>query len=162
MAPPHAPHPIEELERVLPVVPSSQQAAFFSGTATDGVQRWGASLALTVLFSKVRRVAAVHVLWLQHGACWSWAFGGLCWCSLQPRWQALPELSRPVAPCPALSCHHPHCSLTAPSPAPHPQVALLAATSLSWPLWWPWALATRKNIAVRRQLRWDATAVLDG
>ena len=47
---------------MLPVVPSSQQAAFFSGTATDGVQRWGASLALTVLFSKVRRVAAVHVL----------------------------------------------------------------------------------------------------
>ena len=62
MAPPHAPHPTEELERVLPLVPSSQQAAFFSGTATDGVQRWGASLALTVLFSKVRRVAAVHVL----------------------------------------------------------------------------------------------------
>ncbi|PRW58401.1 phosphate ABC transporter permease [Chlorella sorokiniana] len=74
----------DELERVLPVVPSSQQAAFFSGSATDGVQRWGASLALTVLFSKV---------------------------------------------------------------------ALLAATSLSWPLWWPWALAARKNIAVRRQLR---------
>ena len=45
----------DELERVLPVVPSSQQAAFFAGSATDGVQRWGASLALTVLFSKVGR-----------------------------------------------------------------------------------------------------------
>ena len=56
--PPSAPtHPsADELERVLPVVPSSQQAAFFSGSATDGVQRWGASLALTVLFSKVGRV----------------------------------------------------------------------------------------------------------
>lgn len=37
---------------MLPVVPFSQQAAFFSGSATDGVQRWGASLALTVLLSK--------------------------------------------------------------------------------------------------------------
>ena len=73
--------PADELDRVLPAIPSSQQASFFSGSATDGLQRWGASLALTVLFSKV---------------------------------------------------------------------ALLAGTSLTWPLWWPWALAARKNIAVRR------------
>lgn len=44
------------------MVPSSQQAAFFAGSATDGVQRWGASLALTVLFSKVGREGA---------ACWA-------------------------------------------------------------------------------------------
>ena len=45
--------PADELERVLPVVPFSQQAAFFGGTATDGVQRWGAALAATVVLSKV-------------------------------------------------------------------------------------------------------------
>lgn len=37
---------------MLPVVPSAQQAAFYAGSATDVVQRWGASLAATVLFSK--------------------------------------------------------------------------------------------------------------
>ena len=93
--PPTAFPPTEELERVLPVVPFAQQAAFFSGSATDGVQRWGASLALTVLLSKV---------------------------------------------------------------------AVLAASSLTWPLWWPWALAARKNLAVRRSLRCGGlwrTQVLD-
>ncbi|KAL4425086.1 hypothetical protein ABPG77_010400 [Micractinium sp. CCAP 211/92] len=75
----------DEVDRVLPVVPFSQQAAYFSGSATDSVQRWGASLAATVILSKV---------------------------------------------------------------------AVLAASSLTWPLWWPWALAARKNLAVRRQYRY--------
>ncbi|EFN59167.1 hypothetical protein CHLNCDRAFT_138041 [Chlorella variabilis] len=72
----------DELDRVLPVIPFAQQASFYGGTATDGVQRWGASLAATVVLSKV---------------------------------------------------------------------AVLAATSLTWPLWWPWALAAKKNLALRRQ-----------
>ena len=38
----------EELERVLPLTPSPQQAAYFSRNAVDNVQRWGAGLALTV------------------------------------------------------------------------------------------------------------------
>jgi len=38
-----------ELDRVLPVVPFSAQAAFFNGGPTQALQRWGASLALTVL-----------------------------------------------------------------------------------------------------------------
>ena len=79
------PAPADELDRVLPVVPFSQQASFFGGSATDGVQRWGASLALTVVLSKV---------------------------------------------------------------------ALLAATSLTWPLWWPWALAAKRTLAMRKDLRW--------
>ncbi|KAL4431055.1 hypothetical protein ABPG75_006311 [Micractinium tetrahymenae] len=75
----------DELDRMLPVVPFSQQAAFFSGSAADSVQRWGASLAATVVLSKV---------------------------------------------------------------------AVLAASSLTWPLWWPWALAAKKNLAIRRQYRY--------
>lgn len=75
----------DEVDRVLPVVPFSQQASYFAGSATDSVQRWGASLAATVILSKV---------------------------------------------------------------------AVLAASSLTWPLWWPWALAARKNLAVRRQYRY--------
>ena len=42
-----------ELDSVLPVIPFPQQAAFYNGSATDAVQRWAASLALTVLISKV-------------------------------------------------------------------------------------------------------------
>ena len=34
-----------------------------------------------------------------------------------------------------------------------PQVAWLAAGSLTWPLWWPWALAAKKNLAVRQPFR---------
>lgn len=43
-----------EMERVLHVLPFSKQAAYFSRGAAATVQRWGASLALTVLLSKVR------------------------------------------------------------------------------------------------------------
>ena len=85
----------EELERVLPVVPFSAQAAFFNGGPAQAVQRWGASLALTVLLSKA---------------------------------------------------------------------ALLAATSLTWPLWWPWAQAATKNYAMRKQMMYAGlwrTKVLD-
>jgi hypothetical protein len=72
----------QELDRVLPVVPFWTQASFFNGGAAQAVQRWGASLALTVLLSKA---------------------------------------------------------------------ALLAATSLTWPLWWPWAQAAVKNYGLRKQ-----------
>ena len=75
----------EELDRVLPVLPFSEQAGFFAGGAAQAVQRWGASLALTVLFSKV---------------------------------------------------------------------ALIAATSLTWPLWWPWAKAANKNFSVRSNVEY--------
>lgn len=70
-----------ELERVLPVIPFPQQANFFTGGATDTIQRWGASLAATVVLSKV---------------------------------------------------------------------VLLAAPALTWPIWWPWALAAKKNYALRK------------
>lgn len=33
------------------------------------------------------------------------------------------------------------------------KVALLAASSLTWPLWWPWAQAANKNLALKRQYR---------
>ena len=72
----------QELDRVLPVIPFSMQADFFSGGPTQAVQRWGASLALTVILNKL---------------------------------------------------------------------ALLAATSLTWPLWWPWAQAAVKNYGMRKQ-----------
>ena len=75
----------EELDRVLPVLPFSEQADFFSGGAAQAVQRWGASLALTVLFSKA---------------------------------------------------------------------ALVAATSLTWPLWWPWVKAANKNFSVRSNVEY--------
>jgi hypothetical protein len=71
----------EELDRVLPVVPFSQQATYFSGSATENIQRWGASLAATVVLSKI---------------------------------------------------------------------ALIAAGTLTWPLWWPWALAAKRNFGLRR------------
>ncbi|GAB4817711.1 hypothetical protein N2152v2_004757 [Parachlorella kessleri] len=73
-----------EMDRVLPVVPFSNQAAYFSRGAVSSVQRWGASLAVTVLLSKV---------------------------------------------------------------------ALLAATSLTFPLWYPWALAYNKNFSLRKQYK---------
>lgn len=85
----------DEIEPVLPVVPFSAQASYFNGGATQAVQRWGASLALTVLLSKV---------------------------------------------------------------------ALLAATSLTWPLWWPWAQAATKNYGLRKSLPYAGlwrTKVLD-
>jgi hypothetical protein len=72
----------QELERVLPVVPFSAQATYFNGGAAQAVQRWGASLALTVLLSKI---------------------------------------------------------------------AVLAASTLTWPLWWPWAQAASKNYSLRKQ-----------
>ncbi|KAG7671906.1 hypothetical protein NADE_000439 [Nannochloris sp. 'desiccata'] len=72
----------QELERVLPVVPFSAQATYFNGGAAQAVQRWAASLALTVLLSKV---------------------------------------------------------------------AVLAASTLTWPLWWPWAQAASKNYSLRKQ-----------
>lgn len=72
----------QELDKVLPVVPFSAQASHFNGGVTQAVQRWGASLALTVLLSKA---------------------------------------------------------------------AVLAASSLTWPLWWPWAQAASKNYSVRKQ-----------
>ncbi|KAI3433469.1 hypothetical protein D9Q98_003281 [Chlorella vulgaris] len=84
-----------EVDRVLPLVPRSQQAAFYNGSATDSVQRWFAALATTVVVSKV---------------------------------------------------------------------ALLAASSLTWPLWWPWAQAANKNLALKRQYRYCGlwrTQVLD-
>jgi hypothetical protein len=37
------------VDRVLPLVPRSQQAAFYNGSATDSVQRWFAALATTVV-----------------------------------------------------------------------------------------------------------------
>ena len=67
---------------MLPVVPFSAQATYFNGGAAQAVQRWGASLALTVLLSKV---------------------------------------------------------------------AVLAASTLTWPLWWPWAQAASKNYSLRKQ-----------
>ena len=85
----------QELDRVLPVLPFAAQADFFNGGAAQSVQRWGASLAMTVLLSKI---------------------------------------------------------------------ALLAATSLTWPLWWPWAQAARKNLAMRKQMDYGGiwrTQVLD-
>jgi hypothetical protein len=85
----------EELDRVLPVLPFSEQADFFAGSAAQAVQRWGASLALTVLFSKA---------------------------------------------------------------------ALIAATSLTWPLWWPWARAANKNFGVRSKVEYGGiwrTRILD-
>ncbi len=85
----------EELDRVLPVLPFSEQADFFSGGVAQSVQRWGASLALTVLFSKA---------------------------------------------------------------------ALVAATSLTWPLWWPWAKAANKNFSVRSNVEYGGiwrTHILD-
>ena len=77
-------HPADELERVLPVVPSSQQAGFFAGSATDGVQRWGASLALPVLLSKVGAVLASF--------CPCWAV-----CVLVCGWAAASRLAVPPA-----------------------------------------------------------------
>ncbi len=65
--------------------------------------------------------------------------------------------SRGSAPCLAATCCPAHAACPAhPSllRVPRMQIALLAATSLSWPLWWPWALAAKKNLAVRRQFRW--------
>eukprot|EP00890_Picochlorum_soloecismus_P004225 jgi/Picsp_1/4803/NSC_02171-R1_protein len=75
----------QELDRMLPILPFAAQADYFSGGAAQAVQRWGASLALTVLLSKA---------------------------------------------------------------------ALLAATSLTWPLWWPWAQAANKNYGIRKQTRY--------
>lgn len=75
----------QELDRILPILPFAAQADYFSGGAAQAVQRWGASLALTVLLSKA---------------------------------------------------------------------ALLAATSLTWPLWWPWARAANKNYGIRKQTRY--------
>lgn len=75
----------DELDRVLPVLPFAAQAEYFTGGAAQALQRWGASLALTVLFSKA---------------------------------------------------------------------ALLAATSLTWPLWWPWARAANKNIGIRSKMEY--------
>lgn len=75
----------QELDRILPILPFAAQADYFSGGAAQAVQRWGASLALTVLLSKA---------------------------------------------------------------------ALLAATSLTWPLWWPWAQAANKNYGIRKQTRY--------
>lgn len=75
----------QELDRVLPVLPFAAQADYFSGGAAQSVQRWGTSLALTVVLSKV---------------------------------------------------------------------ALLAATSLTWPLWWPWARAANKNMGIRNQVQY--------
>lgn len=71
----------DELDRALPVVPFSQQATYFSGSATENIQRWGASLAATVVLSKI---------------------------------------------------------------------ALIAAGTLTWPLWWPWALAAKRNFGLRK------------
>lgn len=85
----------DELDRVLPVLPFAAQATFFTGGAAQAVQRWAASLALTVLFSKA---------------------------------------------------------------------AILAATSLTWPLWWPWARAAKKNYGIRSKIEYGGiwrTAVLD-
>ena len=67
---------------MLPVVPFSAQATYFNGGAAQAVQRWGSSLALTVLLSKI---------------------------------------------------------------------AVLAAGTLTWPLWWPWAQAASKNYSLRKQ-----------
>jgi hypothetical protein len=75
----------DELDRVLPVLPFAAQADYFTGGAAQAVQRWGASLALTVLFSKA---------------------------------------------------------------------ALLAATSLTWPLWWPWARAANRNYGIRSKMEY--------
>lgn len=75
----------QEIDQILPVLPFAAQADFFNGGAAQSVQRWGASLALTVVLSKV---------------------------------------------------------------------ALLAATSLTWPLWWPWAKAAKKNLAMRQQMEY--------
>lgn len=75
----------DELDRVLPVLPFAAQAEYFTGGAAQALQRWGASLALTILFSKA---------------------------------------------------------------------ALLAATSLTWPLWWPWARAANKNIGIRSKMEY--------
>jgi hypothetical protein len=52
-----------ELDRLLPVVPFSAQAAFFNGGAAQAVQRWGASLALTLLLSKAALLAATSLTW---------------------------------------------------------------------------------------------------
>ena len=60
---------------MLPAVPFSQQAAYFGGSAADGVQRWGASLALTVLLSKAALLAASSLTW---PLWWPWA---LAWAS---------------------------------------------------------------------------------
>lgn len=73
----------EETERLLPWTPCAGQAAYFAGGAGDVVQRWGASLAATIVLSKV---------------------------------------------------------------------AALAATTLTWPLWWPWALAFNRNRSLRASL----------
>ncbi len=70
-----------ELDRVLPILPLAAQATFFAGGAAEGVQRWAACLAATVLLSKV---------------------------------------------------------------------AALAAGSLTWPLWWPWARAAQRNYVLRK------------
>lgn len=75
----------DELDRVLPILPFAAQASFFMGGAAQAVQRWAASLALTVLFSKA---------------------------------------------------------------------ALLAATSLTWPLWWPWARAANRNYGIRSKIEY--------
>eukprot|EP00887_Chlorella_sp_A99_P005570 scaffold1.g5570.t1 len=83
-----------EADRVLPVVPSADQAAYFTGSSADAVQRWAGSLALTVLMSKV--------------------------------------------------------------------VAMLAATSLTWPLWWPWARAASRNYSLRKDLRYVLELAFSG
>ena len=75
----------DELDRVLPILPFAAQANFFTGGAAQAIQRWAASLALTLLFSKA---------------------------------------------------------------------ALLAATSLTWPLWWPWARAANKNYGIRSKIEY--------
>lgn len=66
--------------------------------------------------------------------CWGWAFGCLCWCLWQPRWQVLPDWSRPAAslPCALLPSTSllPHCSLpclTPPGCAAGGHLAVLAA-----------------------------------
>lgn len=61
------PFPADEVDRVLPVVPFSQQAAYFAGSTTDSVQRWGASLAATVVLSKVCGLAAPALGSTRHG-----------------------------------------------------------------------------------------------
>lgn len=79
---------------MLPVVPFSQQAAYFSGSATDGLQRWGASLAMTVVLSKVCVSLALlgalchamscHVMPCRAAPCmvvvWGRSGQGLMWC----------------------------------------------------------------------------------
>jgi hypothetical protein len=48
---------------MLPVVPNAEQAAFYNGSATDGVQRWGAALAATVVRAGARRALHPALPW---------------------------------------------------------------------------------------------------